>query len=85
MSFVSTPEERALKRHLRDITRAVLRHLAALDAEMKSENSSYRQHGERVAALANALEIANDNARFFGLKIDYRTDSVAKKLKEMQS
>lgn len=63
-----TPEQhqiRALRRHLRDLTAVVAQAIAALDTEMKQPSTLER--GKRVARVCNALEMANDRARHFGL------------------
>ncbi len=59
--------------HLKALTDHVLRHLVWLDEEMRSPESQER--GKRLAALANALEVANDSARYHGLGIDFRKDN----------
>ena len=65
-------EARDLKRALTTLTGAVRDYLESLDETMKLPDSNER--GKRIAALANALNMANDRARYFGLKVDFRTD-----------
>jgi hypothetical protein len=65
-------EIRKYRNSLVAITDAVRLFLTALDGEMKKPSTLDR--GKRIAALANQLEMANDNARYFGLGIDFRTD-----------
>jgi hypothetical protein len=62
-----------LRKHLKALTDNVLRHLVLLDEEMKKPESAER--GKRLAQLANALEMANDSARYRGLGIDFRKDN----------
>jgi hypothetical protein len=59
------------------ITTAVRTFIDALDREMKTPGTVER--GKRIAKLANALEMANDQARYFGLGIDYRKDKQSDK------
>lgn len=66
----STPEERKLRRHLRNLTRSVMWELAGLDALMKCPATEAR--GKAIAALANRLDLANDLARSGGLGVTVR-------------
>ncbi len=61
-----------LKKHLVDLTNAVMKSIEVLDVEMKSPSDVDR--GRRIAKICNYLEMANDSARYFGLGIDYRKD-----------
>lgn len=61
-----------LKGHLKDLTQSVSGFIVRLDAEMASPSTPERVG--RIAKLSNALEMANDSARYFGLGIDYRKD-----------
>ena len=63
--------ERALRKHLTDLTTAVRNYLVSIDQAMRRPES--KERGQEIARLSNALEMANDRARFFGLDIDYRT------------
>jgi hypothetical protein len=65
-------EARKLRDSLTTLTTTVLNFLGHLDREMKKPSTVER--GERIAVLCNAVEMANDSARYFGLGIDYRTD-----------
>ena len=76
-----TPGERKLKQQLKDLSIAVGRFLRQLDDLMVTPDS-YRK-GKEIAVLANKLELSNDHARFFALGVDYREDSLEKKLKEV--
>ena len=60
-----TRELRSLRKHLRDLTKMVRLVVKAIDAEMDLPPDSER--GKRMARLTNALELANDQARHFGL------------------
>lgn len=71
----ATPKERELRKHLVDLTTAVLVRLGELDAIMRRPSDVDR--GRAVAAVVNQVELANDIARYFGLGIDYRTDKKA--------
>jgi hypothetical protein len=51
---------------------SVLRHLVWLGEEMQKPESQARD--KRIAQIANALEVANDAARYHGLDIDFRKD-----------
>ena len=66
-----TASERDLRKHLVDLTTAVRNYLVSIDAVMALPES--KERGQEIARLSNALEMANDRARFFGLDIDYRT------------
>jgi hypothetical protein len=61
-----------VREYLARLTTATGTLLAALDAEMRRPSDADR--GRRVAAILDALEMANDSATFFGLGIDFRTD-----------
>ncbi len=65
-------ELRKKTRYLRDLTVMVRCFLDSLDLAMNDSASCERR--KRIAALCNALNMANDSARYFGLGIDYRTD-----------
>lgn len=66
-----TTEERKLKKHLKELVKAIEIHLAQLDKAMQGPSTPER--GKQVAQLCNALEIEKDRARFFGLDIDPKT------------
>jgi hypothetical protein len=65
-------DARNVKQHLKELSAAVTAHLKALDAEMALPSTPER--GKRIAALANALDVANDRVRYFALGVDYRKD-----------
>jgi hypothetical protein len=67
---------RELTRHLKDLTAGVEGFLARLDVEMQGPSTEER--GRRIAALRNQLEMANDQARYFGLGVDFRGDGTHK-------
>ena len=69
-------EAREYRKHLATLTVAVLAYLSRLDTAMKAPASHARD--QEIARLANALEMANDKARHFGLGIDLRTGRKAK-------
>lgn len=58
-------QSRLMKVHLTNLTRAVRRYLELMDQVVKETPSPER--GQRMARLSNALEMANDQARHFGL------------------
>lgn len=62
-----TAAERKLRKDFKALTDKVKAFLAALDREMKQPSSPER--GSRIANLANALNMANDSARRYGLDI----------------
>ena len=64
-------EAREYRKHLATLTVAVLAYLSRLDTVMKAPAS--RARDQEIARLTNALEMANDMARHFGLGIDLRT------------
>lgn len=70
--MASDPEARKLKKHLTELTTAVLVAVDLLDGYGNSEQDKGR--GAHLAKITNALEMANDQARYFGLGVDYRTD-----------
>ena len=61
-----------LKVYLNSLTDAVMVCLREIDKEMQKPSTVDR--GKRIATICNALEMVNDQARYFGLGIDYRTD-----------
>jgi len=65
-------EVRKLKKHLKDLTGAVMGAIARIDALMKQPDSNLR--GKQIAEVTNALEMTNDGARYFGLGVNFRTD-----------
>jgi hypothetical protein len=69
-------EVRALRKDLADLVRSVSTCLVLIDKEMGTESSPER--GRRIATILNAMEMANDRARFFGLGIDHRGDGARK-------
>jgi len=75
--MASTPkdlsrETRKLYQYLVLITSEVSWYLAALDVLIAFPEGAAR--GQELAILSNGLEYANDQARYFGLGIDHRTD-----------
>ncbi len=78
-----TKEERRHEKHLRDLTDAILICLERLDAVMKAPESNER--GKQIAVVANALDMANDQARYFGLSIDYRKDDKARAIQQAKA
>jgi hypothetical protein len=74
-------ETQKYRKALEDHVKAVMTYLEYHDHLMR-ENLKGEEHRElvkKVAKLANALEMANDQARFFALGVDYRTDTERKK------
>lgn len=67
----------SLRRGLRVLTRDVRTYLRTLDTVMKQPATE--QRGREIARLSNALEMANDRARYFVLGDDYRNDARASK------
>ena len=69
------PTERMVRKHLKELTERVMYELGEIDREMRQPQSPER--GNRIAAISNRLEMANDRARYFGLGIDWRKDKKA--------
>jgi hypothetical protein len=68
--FPSLADANKHETYLKQLTAAVSKCLEALDAEMKKPESNER--GKKVAAIANALDYANQATRMFGLGDDLR-------------
>jgi hypothetical protein len=60
------------RKRLETLTDAVMTYLKQSDVLMRQPSTVER--GKQLAALSNALEMANDQARYFGLGINFRTD-----------
>jgi hypothetical protein len=69
-------ETKKITGYLNALTILVRRHLAQLDVLMKQPSTPAR--GKKIAELSNALEMANDEARYFGLHVDYHKDRTMK-------
>lgn len=67
-----TREKRKLKSALKALTKTCGEALRAIDHEMSQPSTPER--GRRIASICNALEMANDHARYFALGVNYRTD-----------
>ena len=65
-------EIRNLRGSLKALTTRVAQCLDALDRWMKQPSTVER--GRAIARISNALELANDEARFFGLHVDWRKE-----------
>lgn len=65
-------KNRDLKRHLTALTTTTLVFLERLDQVMREPSAPDR--GAKIAKLSNALDFANDTARFNGLHISFRDD-----------
>lgn len=59
-------ELRSVRHELRSLVHVVANSVLGLDAEMKKPSDEER--GKRIARICNALELAKDSARHFGLK-----------------
>jgi len=73
---------RVLRKELRDLSDAVLSYLAVLDAVMREPESVER--GRKIARLSNALELANDQARRFGLGRSITADGKARAVAKLR-
>ena len=73
---MATTEERNLRKYLKELTSAVTGFIVALDTEMQTPESHER--GNRIALLANKLDLANDMARHFGLGQSLKKKGVTK-------
>lgn len=69
-------ENRKLKKYLKELTTMTSEYLACIDVLHEHKHSDWRDR--QVATLTNKLDFANDQARYFGLGIDYRTDGKRK-------
>lgn len=67
---------RQYKRALQELITAVRMCGQALDSLMALPEG--RGRGRLIAQVANALEMANDRARYFGLGVNWRRDVKAK-------
>lgn len=70
---------RAAKRHarenakaLKELSAAVTTAINAIDLAMKGPSTPER--GKQISQIVNALDFANDMARYFHLGVDWRTD-----------
>lgn len=63
-------ENRNLKKYLKLLTAEVRVHADNMETLMKQRESYER--GVKIAKSLNALEMANDQARYFGLGVSYR-------------
>lgn len=68
---MKTKTERAAVLALRGLVAAIEAHLTSLDAVMRDPSTPER--GRKIAALANALDMAKDHVRFGVLGVDFRT------------
>ena len=62
---MATPE----RKYLKELTTTVSQFLVAIDRVMQAEESGKR--GKSIAHLCNALQLANDRAKRFGLGLDF--------------
>ena len=69
----SRSEQRDLRKALKALTASVRAALGELDAMMRAPESVGRS--KKIAAISNALEMANDRARFFALGEDWRKEA----------
>ncbi|MBA7559109.1 hypothetical protein ES708_00722 [subsurface metagenome] len=58
------------KKHLRNLTVSVALGISLIDEEM--EKPSNPDRGQRIATIANALEMQNDQAWHFGLGLNLK-------------
>ena len=65
-------EAKHFRKYLVELSNANLSFIAQLDELMKQPSTIER--GRAISKLTNALDMANDSARYFGLGVDYRTD-----------
>jgi len=68
-------EARKTRKALESLTTQVRAFIVQLDTEMQQPSSVER--GGRVSKLLNALEMANDSARYFALHVDPTRDNKA--------
>jgi hypothetical protein len=65
-------EIRNLRKHLKNLSLNVTACLRAIDLEMHAPSTPER--GKKIAIICNALDMANDQTRYFALGVDYRAD-----------
>lgn len=65
------------RRHLEELTDGVIGFLNQFDELAKQPSTPER--GSRLAKLCNALELLNDQSRYFGLGVDFRRDRKRKR------
>lgn len=68
---------RKTRRELQGLSDAILLFVDAADATFRKDQTVPKEAGARLARLLNALELANDQVRFFTLGVNYRTDDKA--------
>jgi hypothetical protein len=81
---------RTIKRHakenakaLKELSAAVTTAIDAIDLAMKGTLTT--ENGNKIARIVNALDFANDRARYFHLGVDWRTDKkVQRNTKELK-
>ncbi|MFA5377127.1 MAG: hypothetical protein WC455_15355 [Dehalococcoidia bacterium] len=81
-------ENRKLKELLKETNIHIGNALVKLDQVMKEPHASKAEVDQRdkhIALVANALDMARDRIRYFGLGVDYRSDSPTKKRAEIEA
>lgn len=63
-----------VRKHLAELSNANLDFIVRLDDVMMTTPSNSADRKDAVATLQNALEMANDGARYFGLGVNVRND-----------
>ena len=76
-------EARSLRKSLKTLSNAVLLHLHALDNECASDKTIPRETGERIAKIANWLEMENDKIRYTALGVNFRKDDKTKVVRKL--
>jgi hypothetical protein len=74
-----TKEAKKYRKHLVALTDTVKGAILAVDSVSKRLATDPKGTGAELAQIMNALEMVNDQARFFGLGIDFRTGKMPKK------
>ena len=59
---------------VKNLSRACFIFLRRLDEVMADARGNPIEAGKTIATLANRLEMANDEARYFNLGVDYKKD-----------
>lgn len=62
---------------LQDLSDAVLLFQAAVDDHFMADHTVPREAGAKLARLVTALDVTNDQVRYFALGVNYRTDDKA--------
>ena len=63
------------RKQMVDLTNVVLLYLKQVDALLEHEKRIPFDVSKQLGRMSGALELANDQARYFGLGVNYRNDT----------